>query len=63
MSNNTNQQLMDRAREMCDYFQDKLPAQLIERDIKANDLESLAYHVAQAEGEAARQEAYANECL
>jgi hypothetical protein len=56
MSHNINIELLERAAEMVDYFVDKLPAQLIERDMEANDLESLAVHVAQAEAEASRQE-------
>lgn len=61
MSNHTNTDLYERAVYMIDYFQDKLPAQLIESDIANNDLELLQRHIVEAEAEAARQEFYNND--
>ena len=58
MSNQTNDILFERAAEMIDYFQGKLPARLIEQDLEHDDLEALAEHVNQAEGLAAQQEMY-----
>lgn len=48
MSNQTNSNLLEEARFYTEYFENKLPAQLIGRDIKNKDLESLAVHVKQA---------------
>jgi hypothetical protein len=56
MSNNVNTGLLERASEMIDYFESKLPAQLIEADLASNDLEALHGHVLQAEAEASCQE-------
>lgn len=49
MSNNNNTDLLERAAICVDYFEGKLPAILIERDLDNNDLEELAVHVKQAE--------------
>lgn len=61
MSNSTNTILLERAAACIDYFQDKLPAKVIERDIDYNDLEALAQHVHEAEAEISRQEFYNND--
>lgn len=62
MSTQVNTELYERAAEMIDYFQDKLPAQLIEKALKNNDLDALRLHVAQAEAEVSRQEFYEQDC-
>lgn len=49
MSNNVNTNLYERASECISYFEGKLPATLIEKDLDNDDLESLAYHVKAAE--------------
>lgn len=51
MSSITNTSWLERAAECIDYFEGKLPAQLIEQDLNSNDLESLQKHVLQAEAE------------
>lgn len=63
MSNTSNDLLMERAQECIEYFEGKLPANLIEKDIEDNDLGSLSYHVKQAEAEMSRQEFYDYEIL
>ena len=50
MSNINNDELLERAGVCMEYFESKLPAQVIERDIEQGDLEALRYHVAEAEG-------------
>lgn len=61
MSTEVNTQLMERAASMIDYFEGKLPAELIEKDLELNDLDSLYKHVHEAEAEASRQEHYATD--
>jgi hypothetical protein len=56
MSNVTNDILMDRAREQCEYWTGTMHERIIQRDIEANDLEALHYHVAEAEKEMHMQE-------
>ena len=56
MSNLVNTELFERAAEMVTYFEGKLPAKVIEQDLKHNDLEALRYHVADAEAVAAQNE-------
>lgn len=56
MSDTVNTELFERAAEAIDYFEGKLPAQLIEKDLERNDLEQLRYHVQAAEGLIAQQE-------
>lgn len=48
VSNLVNIELMESAAELIDYFEGKLPAELLERDIQNNDLETLAAHVRDA---------------
>tara|TARA_R110000868_G_scaffold376886_2_gene642118 strand:+ start:253 stop:492 length:240 start_codon:yes stop_codon:yes gene_type:complete len=49
MSNQVNTNLLERASVCMDYFESKLPAQIIEADLKRNDLEALEVHVKEAE--------------
>lgn len=56
MSNQVNDEWMERAAEMITYFEGKLPAQVIERDLENHDWESLQVHVKEAEGVAALEE-------
>ncbi len=49
MSNNINTELFERAAECISYFEGKLPAELIQKDLDNNDLESLFQHVKEAE--------------
>ena len=58
MSNTTNDELLDRAREMTEYWTVTMHARILERDIEANDLEALRYHLVQAEHEMKMQEDY-----
>jgi hypothetical protein len=62
VSNQVNTDLFERAAEMIDEFEGKLPAQLIEQDLERNDLISLYNHVNQAEAEMSRQEFETNDC-
>lgn len=63
MSDIVNQELYERAAQMIDYFEGKLPAELIERALNADDLDELAYQVSQAEAEASQQEMYGADCV
>ena len=56
MSHNSNTNLMERAREMQEYWTGTLHEKLIQHAIDGNDLESLAEHVAKAEGQASQNE-------
>lgn len=56
MSSQVNSVLFSRAADCIDYFEGKLPAQLIEQDLKFNDLESLQRHVLLAEAEMSIEE-------
>lgn len=56
MSTDINGQLFERAADMIDYFEGKLPAQVIEQDLANNDLEELALHVAEAESIVSQEE-------
>jgi hypothetical protein len=49
MSNQVNTNLLERASACIDYFERKLPAQIIEADLDRNDLEALELHVNEAE--------------
>lgn len=48
MSNLANTELLESAAELIDYFEDKLPAKVIEKDIAGNDMDALAAHVREA---------------
>lgn len=63
MSTESITNLMERASECVSYFEGKLPAQLIERDLEQEDYESLRYHVHAAEGLMAQSEMEANDAL
>lgn len=56
MSQQVNTELFERASEMIDYFEGKVPPKIIEQDLKDNNLESLQFHVAEAEAMASQQE-------
>lgn len=56
MSDNINTELLERANEMMDYHAGTMWERMIQRDIEESDLESLRYHVVQAEREMAVQE-------
>lgn len=58
MSTESVNQLLERAAECIDYFEEKLPAKLIEKDINNQDYDMLWVHVREAELEIARQEHY-----
>ena len=55
MSNNTNQQLLERAAEMVEFWEGTLHAELIRYALDQNDLELVWYNVTQAEAEASRE--------
>lgn len=63
MSTAVNTELFERAEEMIDYFEGKVPAKIIEQDLKDNNLESLQLHVSEAEAMASQQEFNANDIL
>lgn len=56
MSNTTNSDLMERAQEQLEYWTGTMWERLIQRDLTQNDLESLRYHLRQAEAEQSLQE-------
>lgn len=56
MSDMTNDRLYERAENCMAYFENELPARLIERDLDTFDLEALAFHVKEAEAMMAMQE-------
>lgn len=56
MSNNYNEELLERAAEAIDYFGDTTISKILEADIERNDLEGLVAHVAIAEAQMAQQE-------
>ena len=45
MSNQINTDLLEQANEVMEYFTSTVLERIIERDIKANDLEALRLHV------------------
>lgn len=49
MSQTVNSELFERASIVSDYFEGKLPAQVIEKDLERNDLEQLELHIYEAE--------------
>lgn len=58
MSNVRNDILLDRARELCEYWAGTMWERLIQQDIKNSDMEALAYHISEAAKEQAIQEDY-----
>lgn len=56
MSDLVNAQLFERAAEMIDYFEGKLPAKAIEQALDNQDLEALYVLVCTAESLATQQE-------
>lgn len=63
MSNNVNQELLERAAEMVEYWEGTLHAELIRYALDSNDLDQVRQQVVLAEGEAARQEIYGYDVL
>lgn len=63
MSNNVNDELLDRASEMVGYWEGTLHAELIRFALDSGDLEAVREHTVAAEGEAARQEIYGGDLL
>lgn len=61
MSNNVNTNIMERAAEVLEEVTGTIWEGIIQRDIDANDLEALAYHVREAEAELALQYDWAKE--
>lgn len=61
MSNLTNDNLMERAQEVIDYFEGTAVAKILRMHLEDKDLESLHYAVKEAEGEIFRQEFNPNE--
>jgi hypothetical protein len=58
MSNQVNDQLLERAAEMVEYWEGTLHARIIRHALDTNDLDEVRVAVADAEAEAARQEVY-----
>lgn len=58
MSNNANDEILDRAAEMIDYWEGTLHAELIRADLDSGDLDKVRYDTQMAEAEASRQEIY-----
>jgi len=56
MSNQVNTELLERAADMVEYFESKLPAQLIQKALDSGDLDMVRQYVAEAEAMAAEQE-------
>ena len=56
MSTDVNTRLLERAAAQIDYWEGTMHARIIQRDIEANDLEALRYHVQDAEAHQAIQE-------
>jgi len=56
MSNQSNERLAEVAREFMEELTGTIWERLLERDLEANDLEALRYHIAQAQAELAIQE-------
>lgn len=58
MSNTINDTLMDKTQELLDYWTGTLWERIIQRDLDANDMEALQYHVDKAWAEMVLQEEY-----
>lgn len=56
MSDLINTELLERASEVMDYFEGKVLAEVIEKDLDTNDLSALVAHVAIGEAQMAQQE-------
>lgn len=63
MSNQVNTELLERAAAMCDYFENKQPAFIIERDLAREDLDALYKHVCEAEALASQEEFESNDAF
>ena len=58
MSNQVNTELLERAADMVEYFESKLPATLIQQALDSGDLDMVRKYVAEAEAMAAQTEVY-----
>lgn len=56
MSNNVNEELLERASECIDYFGDTTIGKILEADLDSNDLTALVTHVSIAEAQMAQNE-------
>jgi len=56
MSHKSNDELLEQARIMCEYWTGTMHERIMLRDIEANDLEALAYHVNEARKQQAIEE-------
>lgn len=56
MSKETNDILLERAREAQEYWTGTMWERIIQRDIDTNDLEALRYHLTESDREIAIQE-------
>ena len=63
MSNKQNDIILERAQEMVEVFEGKLPAKLILNALDSNDLDLVKEQTAKAEGLLAQQEMNANDCF
>lgn len=59
VSNNVNDELMERVEELMDYWDNTMWSRILRRDLDSNDLESLHYHVSEAYAQMAMQEDFA----
>lgn len=58
MANQSNTNIMERAQSVLEELTGTIWERIIERDIDANDLESLKYHVTLAEAELSIEDDY-----
>jgi hypothetical protein len=56
MSNNVNEELLERASECIDYFGGTTIGKILESDLDSNDLTALVTHVAIAEAQMSQAE-------
>lgn len=63
MSNQINTELLERASDVIDYFEGKVLAEVIEKDLDTNDLGALVAHVAIGEAQMAQQEFEASDII
>jgi hypothetical protein len=61
MSNNINQELIERAAYFIDVYESKLPAQMLERALDDNDLEKVYEIIKSLEAEPVLEET-SNDC-
>ena len=63
MEDQVNQQWFERAAEVIDHFEGKLPAEVLEADLDRNDLDALRSHVTEFEAIMAQEEFEASDIL